>query len=155
MESSSGKSRSTNPAFKECLKKGKIKPFPRAKNLATKELAAAEDDLSEAQDRFRNGRFKYATINAYYAIFHAARALLYSKGYRERSHFCLSVALESLFVESGLLGKRITSMLRNNMILREEADYGGSFSRENAQVGIANAWEFLEEAKELLNQPRT
>jgi hypothetical protein len=74
-----------NPAFKECLKHKKIIPFPRAKGLAEKELAAAEEDLIEAKDRFHNSRYKYSTINAYYAVFHAARALLYSRGYRETS----------------------------------------------------------------------
>ena len=71
-----------NEAFKECLKKRKIILFPRAKGLIKKELTAAHDDLDEAKDRLKNSRYKYATINSYYSIFHAARALLYSKGYR-------------------------------------------------------------------------
>ena len=95
-----------NEAFKECLKNRKIIPFPRAKGLVQKELAAAKDDLAEAKDRLKNGRYKYATINSYYSIFHAARALLYSKGYRERSHHCLSVALEALFVQTAKMRGR-------------------------------------------------
>jgi len=71
-----GKDRSVNPAFEKCLKDRKIILFPRAKRLANKELAAASEDLAEARDRFRNEKYKYATINAYYAIFHAARALI-------------------------------------------------------------------------------
>jgi len=101
-----GKNRSANRAFKECLSKRRIIPFPRARRLANKDLLAAEEDLAEARDRFRNQKYEYATINAYYAIFHAARALLYSKGYRERGHCCLSVALEALFVDESLLADR-------------------------------------------------
>lgn len=94
-----------NLTFNEYLEKKKIFKFPQAKSLADKELRLALNDLEEAKDRFQNKRYKYATINAYYAIFHAARALLYSKGYRERSHYALSIAVETLFVETGVLEK--------------------------------------------------
>jgi uncharacterized protein (UPF0332 family) len=118
--------------------------------LANKELLAAEEDLAEARDRFSHGKYKYATINAYYAIFHAARALFYSKGYRERSHFCLAVALEVLFVDEGLLKSRYVRMLQDTMALREDADYSGSFSKEGASMSISNAGEFIGVARNLI-----
>lgn len=139
-----------NEAFKECLKNRKIIPFPRAKSLVKKELAAAGDDLAEAMDRLKNSKYKYAIINSYYSIFHASRALLYSKGYRERSHHCLSVALETLFVEKGRMSNRFIRIFKNSLSLRENADYSSSFSRENALLSISNAQEFLEMAMTLL-----
>lgn len=141
-----------NQAFRECLKNRKIISFPRAKGLIKKEVAAAEEDLIEAKDRFQNSRYKYATINSYYAIFHAARALLYSRGYRERSHHCLSIALEALFVERGLMENRFTRIFKNNMVLRESADYGDRFSRESASLSILNAEEFVKMASILLRK---
>ena len=145
-----GKNRSVNPAFEKCLKDRKIIRFPRAKRLATKELAAAEEDLAEAKDRFNCDKYKYATINAYYAIFHAARALIYSKGIRERSHYCLAVALEALFVDAGLLGRRYVRILQDTMALREDADYGGMFSKEGASMSISNAEEFIGATRDLV-----
>jgi len=145
-----GKNRPVNPAFEKCLKDRKIIPFPRAKRLALKELAAAEEDLAEARDRSCHGKYKYATINAYYAIFHAARALIYSKGYRERSHFCLAVALDAVFVDKGLLKGRYVRILQDTMALREDADYGGSFSKEGAFISISNAEEFIGVAGDLV-----
>ena len=139
-----------NEAFKECLKNRKIIPFPRAKHLVKKELTAAKDDLDEARDRLKNGKYKYATINSYYSVFHAARALLYSKGYRERSHHCLTVALEALFVETGKMSIRFIQIFKNSMSLRENADYLSSFSKESAILSISNAEEFLEMALTLL-----
>ena len=97
-----------NQAFKEALEKKKIFHFSKAKSLVDKELKVALDDLAEAKDRFKNERYKYATINAYYGTFHAARALLFSKGYRERSHYALYIAIEALFVETGMLEKLIS-----------------------------------------------
>lgn len=140
-----------NQAFKELLENRKIFTFPKARKLADKELKIALDDLTEGKDRFKNGKYKYATINAYYATFHAARALLYSKGYRERSHYALSVAIEALFVETGFLEKRFVRILREGMSLREEADYGGAFSKEGADLAISNAVEFIDKAKHILS----
>jgi uncharacterized protein (UPF0332 family) len=143
-----------NPAFEKCLKDRKIILFPRAKRLALKELAAAEEDLAEAKDRFNCVRYKYATINAYYAIFHAARALIYSKGIRERSHYCLAVALEALFVDAGLLGRRYVRIFQDTMALREDADYGTSFSEEGARVCISGAEDFVQAAEKLLKSSK-
>lgn len=140
-----------NEAFKECLKNRKIIPFPRAKNLVKKELSAAKDDLEEAKDRLNNEKFKYATINSYYSIFHAARALLYSKGYRERSHHCLSVALEVLFVLTRKMNIRYIRIFKTSMYLRENADYSSTFSKENALLSVYNAQEFFKMVKTLLS----
>jgi uncharacterized protein (UPF0332 family) len=111
---------------------------------------AAEEDLAEARDRFVHEKTKYATINAYCAIFHAARALIYSKGYRERSHYCLAVALEALFVDEGLLKSRYVRMFQDTMALREDANYSGSFSKEGASMSISNAEEFIGVAGDLV-----
>ncbi len=146
----SGKNRPANRAFKECLTKRKIIFFPRARGLANKELLAAEEDFAEARDRFVYGKYKYATINAYYAIFHGARALIYSKGYRERSHYCLAVALEALFVDEGLLKSRYVRILQDTMALREDADYSGSYSKDGASMSISNAGEFIGVAGDLV-----
>jgi len=141
-----------NQAFKEALEKKKIFHFSKAKGLVDKELRAALDDLAEAKDRFKNGRYKYATINAYYATFHAARALLFSKGYRERSHYASYIAIEALFVETGILEKHYSHILKDSMSLREDADYGGEFSKEGASLSIDNAEKFIKKAKELLSR---
>ncbi|MDH4272965.1 MAG: HEPN domain-containing protein [Candidatus Aminicenantes bacterium] len=143
----------TNREFRECLEKRKIIPFPRARKFALKELTAAGEDLAEARDRFGHRRYKYATINAYYAVFHAARALVYSKGFRERCHYCLAVALEALFVDPDLLSGRYVRMFHNTMASREEADYSGTFSKEGASLGIRDAEEFVRAASKIL-QPR-
>ncbi len=141
-----------NQAFKEALEKKKIFHFFKAKSLVDKELKVALDDLAEAKDRFKNKRYKYATINAYYATFHAARALLFSKGYRERSHYALYIAIEALFVETGMLEKRYSHILKDSMSLREDADYGGEFSKDGASLSINNAEEFINKAKEALSR---
>ena len=138
--------------FKEALEKKRIFHFSKSKSLVGKELKVALDDLAEAKDRFKHERYKYATINAYYATFHAARALLFFKGYRERSHYALYIAIEALFVETGMLEKRYSRILKDSMSLREDADYGGEFSKDGASLSINNAEEFIKKAKEVLSR---
>jgi hypothetical protein len=58
--------------FQKAIEKKKILRFPKAKYLVKKELKVAKDDLLEANDRFVNKRYKYATITAYYSMFHSA-----------------------------------------------------------------------------------
>ena len=92
-----------NPEFERCLRSQKIKVFSRGKTLAGKELKVAASDLEQAKITFKNDNYKWATIQCYYSMFHSARALLYARNYRERSHHCLIVAIRSLYVEEKLL----------------------------------------------------
>jgi uncharacterized protein (UPF0332 family) len=87
--------------FKECLERGKVIRFPQGKRLVNRELNSARSDLDDAKFELGHSRFKWATIQGYYSMYHAARALIYSECYRERSHYCLFVALQELFVDNG------------------------------------------------------
>ncbi|OGL40433.1 MAG: hypothetical protein A2042_07470 [Candidatus Schekmanbacteria bacterium GWA2_38_11] len=124
--------------------------FSQGKSLIKKELVAAQDDLKEAKDRLKNKRYKYAIITAYYSMFHTARALIYSKGYREKSHYYLLVALQALFVDEGLLEEELTKDFHTAMVLREGADYHGEFSKEGAESSIESATKFLQKAEVIL-----
>ena len=69
-----------NQDFKQCLENKKIIPFERGKELVKKELSISENDLLDAKAGFQEKRYKWSTIQVYYAMFHATRALVYSKG---------------------------------------------------------------------------
>jgi len=83
-------------------------------------------------------------------MFQAARALMYSKGYRERGHHCLYLAMKELFVKEKVLENKLAEALYAAMLLREEADYKRNFSKENAAAVIGKAESFLAAAKEIL-----
>jgi len=139
-----------NQDFKQCLENKKIIPFERGKELVKKELSISESDLLDAKAGFQEKRYKWSTIQAYYAMFHATRALVYSKGYREKSHYCLSVALRALFVEEGKLDAQAGRDFLNAMNLREAADYEAEFSEAGATAVITAAEKFIGKAKSLL-----
>lgn len=139
-----------NQEFKQCLENKKIIHFAAGKKLVNKELSVARDDLSEAKAGFENGRYKWSTVQAYYSMFHAARALVYSKGYREKSHYCLAVALRGLFVDEGIMDAQPVRDLLNAMNLRESADYDTEFSQAGAKAVIESAEKFIIKATGIL-----
>lgn len=143
----------TNPDFEDCLKKGKIKEFSRGKSLIEKEIESAEFDLSAAKESLKDKNYKWATIQTYYSMFHSARALLYNKNYREKSHYCLIQAIRTLYVEKGLVGHGLIEALQKAKTLREGADYYSEFSKEGADDLIEKAKEFLSKVKEILRTP--
>jgi uncharacterized protein (UPF0332 family) len=140
-----------NQEFKQCLESKKIIPFTRGKNLIKKELSVAKSDLSDAKAGYENERYKWSTIQAYYAMFHAARALVYSQGYREKSHYCLAVALRALFVDGGTMDAQLVRDFLNAMSLRETADYEAEFSQSGAKAVITSAEKFIEKAVTILS----
>jgi len=138
--------------FKRCLEKAKIVTFEKGPSLVEKELNSANDDLLSSEDSFKRKNYKWATIQAYYSMFHTARALVYAKKYREKSHYCLVVALEHLYVEKEFIEKGILESLMLGREMRESADYRSSFSKEGAQSLIRAANEFWIVANKLLKK---
>ncbi len=116
--------------------------------MIIKETEAAKTDLMDAQDSLEQKKFKWATIQAYYSMFHSARALLYSRGYREKSHYALLVAIRNLFKNE--LGNHLISKFEEGMELRQEADYGLKFSEEGATETTEGAKDLLKKTKEIL-----
>ena len=140
-----------NQEFKQCLENKKIVSFAKGKRLVKKEFSVARSDLSDARAGYENERYKWSTIQGYYAMFHAARALIYSQGYREKSHYCLAVALRVLFVDEGKMDAQLVRDFLNAMNLRESADYEAEFSQSGAEVVIASAKKFIEQAATILD----
>ncbi|MBM3284039.1 HEPN domain-containing protein [Candidatus Gottesmanbacteria bacterium] len=138
--------------FSECLEKGKIKSYPKISEKLEMERGAAKDDLAAAKRMLKRGEFKYATITGYYSLFHSARALLYSRGFRERSHYCLRVAIAHLFVRENLLEEKFLEYFDEALGLREAADYQSLFSKDGAERAVGGASKFLRATKEILGK---
>jgi uncharacterized protein (UPF0332 family) len=139
-----------NPYYEDCLRKGKIRPFSRGRSLARREIESAASDLERAQKTYWDKDYKWATIQLYYSMFHSARALLYSRNLRERSHFCLVAAIRALFVETHQLSNNMLDGLKEAKSLREDADYYGRWSKKGCQGLLETAHGFLERAKKLV-----
>jgi len=80
-------------------------------------------DLERAKKTYKDGDYKWATIQIYYSMFHSARTLLYAKNLREHSHYCLIAAIKTLYVEKKHLPVYLLEGLQEAKNLREDADY--------------------------------
>ena len=120
------------------------------KKLAARELEVAKDDLLTSVESLKRGKYKWATIQSYYAMFHAARSLLYRKGYREKSHYCLILAMKAFYAMEGILEMRLIESLQMAKALREGADYENTFDPESAKALVEQAKEFVRIAGEVI-----
>ncbi len=139
-----------NKDFEKCLKNKRIVPQDHAHDLIVSELETAKEDLAETKMSLKQGRYKWATIQAYYSIFHAARALLFAKGYRGKSHVCLKYAIKALYVDEEVLDQKYVEQFDVTMLLRKTTDYKRDFSKEGAELASKNAEEFLAETERIL-----
>jgi uncharacterized protein (UPF0332 family) len=133
----------------DCLKSGMIRSYSASKDEIIKELGQSDNDLARAKETINVGDYKWSTIQAYYSMFHAAKAVLYSAGYREKSHKCILFFLESL-VDDGRLEPHFAREFKSAMFLREEADYEATYSEQRARDTVENASAFMVRMKNLL-----
>ncbi|MGE5472606.1 MAG: HEPN domain-containing protein [Ignavibacteriales bacterium] len=123
----------------ELLEKGKLKRGTYSAEMCEKEYNIAKKDLESAKRSYEDENYKWATIQAYYAIFHGVRALIYKAGYREESHAALKLAFKELYIDTGLLSQDVYITLERGMNLREMADYKENYS----QIGASNLIEMV------------
>lgn len=139
--------------LQEAITKRKIIPFSDGPKAAPKEIKTAKEDLQDAKDVLELGKFKLATGTAYYAIFHASRALLYKKKYREKSHIQLALAIKVFYINEDLLPQEYYDNFIQAMDLREMADYKAKFSKQGAERNIHSAENAIKLAEPLLKKP--
>lgn len=113
---------------------------------AAEELRLARETLEAARVLAAAGLHRHAVGRAYYAIFHAACALLVSVGLRARTHEGLRSLINEHFVRPGKLAAEHARAFRQTAGDRTDADYDASatFTGEDSQGGIARAEAFVE-----------
>lgn len=93
-------------SYEDCIHKGLIKKSSSAPERVKQSLALGDKFLKSAKKTLEISENEASELIAYTALFHYARALLFHKGYLERSHFCLFVALQKLYPEHDSLFQR-------------------------------------------------
>jgi hypothetical protein len=141
-----------NPRVKRLLEERRLIRSKLGEESVRKELEGAAYDLERAKASLSEDDYKWATVKGYYSMFHAARALLYLAGYRERSHAALLVALRELYARTGRLAQPELDNFENAMSLRQEADYALTFSHEGAQRVVKDAEAFVQAARTLVEE---
>ena len=121
------------------------------RDLIEKELEEAKYDLERAKHAIEEDDFKWSIVKSYYSMFHAARAVLFSLGLKERRHFAVRVVLENLNME-GKLESKFISDFSAALGAREDADYRYTYSQETAAYLLKAAVDFLARMKRLTKE---
>jgi len=103
--------------LKELIDRRKIVKIKPSEELVIKEVVSSEYDLESALESLNRENYKWAIIQGYYSMFHAARAL-FSKGYREKSHRALADVLYELYVKNDMLKEGTLRTFKECMDLR-------------------------------------
>ncbi|AAM05998.1 HEPN domain-containing protein [Methanosarcina acetivorans] len=136
--------------WKDCEAEKLIKQASRARERVPVSLSIAERFLHSAQKNLEIEEYEMVQLAAYNSAFHSARALLFSKGYTERSHSCLGIALNHLYKEEFDLLKLI-NIFDKMRVSSHNVQYGGTFvTFEEASFSISFAEEMHHTASEIL-----
>lgn len=140
-------------SYEECFEKGLLRRVPPSKEKAVRSFEKSTLWLKEASTTFESKAFNSAVSAAYLAMFHAARALLFAEGIREKSHFCVARFLE-FFVKNGDLEQRWVDLLDHCREMRhgEQYDLGFSAGREDGREALKASKVFLERIKKLMDK---
>jgi uncharacterized protein (UPF0332 family) len=123
---------------------------------AQEEIDLARETLEAARVLRRAGLHRHAVGRAYYAVFHAACALLAHIGRRARTHDGVRALVNEHFVRPGLLAPEHARTLRQTASDRSDADYDASatFDEEDSGNDLARAEAFVSAVVDLLARPQ-
>ncbi|MEN6517089.1 MAG: HEPN domain-containing protein [Methanospirillum sp.] len=110
--------------FDRCIESRGLRRSPADPARVEREILEARADLSAAKRTLDQADYEWAIVKAYYTIFHACRSLVFCAGYSEKSHECVIVAVQDLFVAQGTLPAFVATAMREAKGAREAADYG-------------------------------
>ncbi|MFO8132725.1 MAG: HEPN domain-containing protein [Thermoplasmatota archaeon] len=110
-------------------------------------LVQADEELSAARLLSRKTFYREAASRAYYAMFHAAQAILLLKNVYPKSHAGVIRAFGETLVKPGILDKRMGQMLSQAASMRMKADYdvGVRVTKQECEETLSNAETFLQE----------
>lgn len=129
----------------ECFQKGLLKRTSPDMENAARSLELSMNNVEDAIANIPIHRYRVVAILSYSAMFHAARAILFRDGIKERSHECIPVYLKEKYPELETQANVLDSYRR----FRHDAIYGLDFvmDEEEARTALDSAKEFLEKMK--------
>jgi uncharacterized protein (UPF0332 family) len=119
-------------------------------------LEIAGETLEDARALFEKGRYPGTVERTYFAILHAASAMLLHAGVAAGTHYGVKIKFAEVFVKSGKVEKRYGRMLSDAYDLRLDAEYTAEarrgITREDAQEQLDKASSFIEMATKFVGE---
>jgi len=115
-------------------------------------LSRAESALRSAKLLLEHGELEGAASRAYYAMFHATRAILFSKGLKAKTHKGTVSLFGEHIVKKGVLGEEYADALRKAFDLRQKSDYEiyAELDGKLVKEAVNNAEKLIAKVKETI-----
>ncbi len=137
----------------ECFQRGLLKKTTPDKENALRSLELSKSNIEDAVENMSIHRYRVVAISSYSSMFHAARAVLFRDGIKERSHECIPVYLKEKYPQLETAANILDSYRR----FRHDAIYGLDFAIDDkeAKAALNSAKEFLETIKIFIGDKAT
>lgn len=111
------------------------------KDLSAYRLEKAKEDLKTAKDNLADKHFRASVNRAYYAIFHALRAVTALDQFDSGKHSGIIAYINQHYVKTGIFDRDFSKAVDQSFRLREKADYDdfAVITEEDAIAQIAKS----------------
>jgi uncharacterized protein (UPF0332 family) len=122
-------------------------------DLSVYRMEKAKSDLGTAEENLQKDRLSQSINRSYYAMFHAARALLALDKLDSRKHSGIISFFNQIYIKPGKIEREFFRMLADAFDIRNESDYNDFYIavREDAQIQLENAKKFLKRIQEYID----
>lgn len=134
--------------LKDCYSEGLLKKVPPSIDIAKRSLEVADNTMHKAKDNLDLGHYDVTLVLSYTAMFHAARAILFRDGVKERSHVCIVIYLKSTYPKLNEIADTLDAFRTS----RHATLYGldNAMTKDDAEEAISSAKEFIKKIKDFL-----
>lgn len=125
--------------------------------LAIYRMERAKELIDDAKQLYKSGSYKSSNNKAYYAIFHAMRAVLALEEVDFKKHSGVIQYFQREYIKTGIFEKAYSDIIISASEIRNASDYDDFFlaSKEETKEQIDNAELFCKAIEEYLNSTVT
>lgn len=122
-------------------------------DLSLYRLAKAKQYLDDAKKTLAMEMYDTAANRSYYAIFHAARAVLALDGLDFKKHSGVISNFQMRYIKSGIFDKQLSNIIKSAFSLRTESDYEDLYviSKTDVENQVSEAEVFFRAISEYIN----
>ena len=130
------------------------------KDYAKYRIERAREDLDAARLLYDAGNYRIANNRAYYAIFHAMRAVLVFDNFDSSKHSGVIAEFRRRYIKEGIFPTEISKMIGSAFTIRNASDYDDMFidddmfiaSKHDTEEQIKNAEHVYHVLAEYINR---
>ncbi|MCI0471718.1 MAG: HEPN domain-containing protein, partial [Candidatus Aminicenantes bacterium] len=125
----------------------------RQRDLSVYRLQKAQDDLETAESNLIGNKLSQSINRSYYAMFHAARAMLALDKIDSKKHSGVISFFNRYYIKTGKIEREYSKILSEAFDIRNDSDYDDFYfaSKEDAQNQLENAKRFLKRIREFID----